>query len=84
MNAIQNSAAWPGVRAQAGSRSYEQHICCPDCKEGSAIHMVMYVLNNPNRLDEVLDALEAIGVSGVTIMAPGRSYLELLVPKERS
>lgn len=46
--------------------------------------MVMYVLNNPNRLDEVLDALEAIGVSGVTIMAPGRSYLELLVPKERS
>ena len=32
------------------------------------MYMVMYVLNDPNRLDEVLDDWEAIGVSGVTIV----------------
>ena len=32
------------------------------------MYMVMYVLNDPNRLDEVLDAWEAVGVSGVTIV----------------
>lgn len=32
------------------------------------MYMVMYVLNDPNRLDEVLDAWEAIGVTGVTIL----------------
>jgi len=32
------------------------------------MHMVMFVLNNPDLLDEVLDAWDAIGVSGVTII----------------
>lgn len=32
------------------------------------MHMVMCVLNDPDRLDEVLDAWEAVGVSGVTIV----------------
>jgi nitrogen regulatory protein PII len=32
------------------------------------MYMVMYVLNEPDRLDEVLDAWEAVGVSGVTIV----------------
>jgi len=32
------------------------------------MYMVMFVLDDPNRLDEVLDAWEAVGVSGVTIM----------------
>ena len=30
--------------------------------------MIMFVLDNPNQLDEVLDAWQAIGVSGGTIM----------------
>lgn len=32
------------------------------------MHMVMFVLDDPNRLDEVLDAWDSIGVSGVTIL----------------
>lgn len=30
--------------------------------------MVMYVLDNPDKLDAILDAWEAVGVSGVTII----------------
>lgn len=32
------------------------------------MHMVLFVLDNPDRLDEILDAWEAIGVTGVTII----------------
>ncbi len=32
------------------------------------MHMLMFVLDDPNRLDEVLDAWEALHVSGVTIV----------------
>lgn len=32
------------------------------------MHAIMFVLDDPERLDEVLDAWETIGVSGVTIM----------------
>lgn len=32
------------------------------------MHMLMFVLDNPDHLDEVLDAWEAIGVTGVTIV----------------
>lgn len=32
------------------------------------MQMVMFVLDDPNRLDEILEAWEAIGVSGVTIV----------------
>lgn len=32
------------------------------------MYMVMFVLDDPNRLDEVLDAWDSIGVSGVTIL----------------
>lgn len=32
------------------------------------MHMLMFVLDNPDYLDEVLDAWEEIGVSGVTIV----------------
>jgi nitrogen regulatory protein PII len=32
------------------------------------MYMVMFVLDDPNRLDEVLDAWEGIGVSGSTII----------------
>jgi hypothetical protein len=32
------------------------------------MHMLMFVLDNPNLLDQVLDAWEAIGVRGVTIL----------------
>ena len=32
------------------------------------MHMVLFVLDDPELLDEVLDVWEAIGVSGVTIM----------------
>lgn len=32
------------------------------------MYMVMFVLDDPNRLDEVLDAWDSIGVSGVTII----------------
>lgn len=32
------------------------------------MHMLMFVLDNPNLLDQVLDAWEAIGVRGVTIV----------------
>lgn len=31
------------------------------------MHMIMFVLDDPDHLDEVLDAWEAVGVSGVTI-----------------
>ncbi|MCB9136607.1 MAG: hypothetical protein H6636_14375 [Anaerolineales bacterium] len=32
------------------------------------MHMIMFVLDNPDYLDEVLNAWEAIGVTGVTIV----------------
>ncbi len=32
------------------------------------MHMLMFVLDDPNHLDPVLDAWEAVGVSGVTIV----------------
>ncbi len=32
------------------------------------MHMIMLVLDDPNRLDEVLEAWRSAGVSGVTIM----------------
>ena len=32
------------------------------------MYMVLLVLDNPERLDEILDAWDAIGVSGVTIV----------------
>jgi nitrogen regulatory protein PII len=32
------------------------------------MYMVLLVLDNPERLDEILDAWDAIGVSGVTIL----------------
>lgn len=32
------------------------------------MYMIMFVLDNPNQLDEVLDAWHAIGVSGITVM----------------
>lgn len=32
------------------------------------MHMIMFVLDNPALLDDVLDAWHAVGVSGVTIM----------------
>ena len=32
------------------------------------MHMVLFVLDDPERLDEVLDAWDAIGVTGVTII----------------
>lgn len=32
------------------------------------MHMIMFVLDDPHQLDAVLDAWEAIGVSGVTIV----------------
>jgi hypothetical protein len=32
------------------------------------MHMIMFVLDDPNKLDEVLDAWDTIGVSGVTIV----------------
>lgn len=32
------------------------------------MYVVLFVLDNPNMLDDVLDAWDAIGVSGVTIM----------------
>ena len=32
------------------------------------MHMVLYVLNNPDKLDAVLDAWDAIGVTGATII----------------
>ena len=32
------------------------------------MYMVMYVLDNPRRLDEILDAWRAAGASGATIM----------------
>jgi nitrogen regulatory protein PII len=32
------------------------------------MQMVMFVLDDPNQLDKVLDAWRAVGVSGVTIM----------------
>ncbi len=32
------------------------------------MHMLMFVLDNPDYLDEVLDAWEEIGVTGVTIV----------------
>ncbi|MCC7129638.1 MAG: hypothetical protein IT297_04490 [Anaerolineae bacterium] len=32
------------------------------------MYMVMMVLDDPNRLDEMLDAWETVGVSGVTII----------------
>jgi hypothetical protein len=38
------------------------------------MYMVMFVLDNTNQLDEVLDAWNALGVSGVTIMETMGSY----------
>lgn len=32
------------------------------------MHMIMFVLDNPDYLDEILDAWEGIGVTGVTII----------------
>lgn len=32
------------------------------------MHMIMFVLDDPDRLDEVLDAWSELGVSGVTIV----------------
>lgn len=32
------------------------------------MYMVMFVMDNPNRLDEVLDAWEKAGISGATII----------------
>lgn len=32
------------------------------------MYMVLFVLDDPNRLDEVLDACEALGVTGMTII----------------
>jgi nitrogen regulatory protein PII len=32
------------------------------------MHMILYVLNNPDKLDAVLDAWDAIGVTGATIV----------------
>ncbi len=32
------------------------------------MHMLMFVLDNPDHLEKVLDAWEAVGVSGVTII----------------
>ena len=32
------------------------------------MHMLMFILDNPDHLEEVLDAWEAVGVSGVTII----------------
>jgi hypothetical protein len=37
------------------------------CQEDIVMHMVMFVLDDPDQLDAVLDAWDAIGVSGVTI-----------------
>jgi hypothetical protein len=38
------------------------------------MHMVMLVLDDPDRLDEVLEAWRAVGVSGVTIMETIGAY----------
>jgi hypothetical protein len=38
------------------------------------MHMVMFVLNNPDLLDELLDAWRALGVSGVTLLESSGSY----------
>jgi len=38
------------------------------------MQMVMLVLDNPDRLDEVLDAWRALGVSGVTIIESSGLY----------
>lgn len=32
------------------------------------MHMLVFVLDDPNRLDEVLDAWDQVGVSGVTVI----------------
>lgn len=32
------------------------------------MHMIMFVLDDPNKLDQVLEAWDALGVTGVTIM----------------
>ncbi len=38
------------------------------------MHMIMLVLDNPNRLDDVLEAWSSTGVSGVTIMETIGAY----------
>lgn len=38
------------------------------------MHMVMFVLNNPDLLDDLLDAWRALGVSGVTLVESSGSY----------
>jgi hypothetical protein len=38
------------------------------------MHMIMLVLDDPNRLDEVLEAWRSAGVSGVTIMETIGAY----------
>lgn len=32
------------------------------------MQMIMFVLDNPNLLDEVLNAWNAVGMSGITVM----------------
>ena len=38
------------------------------------MHMIMLVLDDPNRLDDVVDAWQSIGVSGVTMMETMGAY----------
>jgi hypothetical protein len=38
------------------------------------MHMIMLVLDDPNRLDEVLEAWRSAGVSGITIMETIGAY----------
>lgn len=38
------------------------------------MHMVLFVLNDPNKLDAVLDAWDAIGVTGATIIESTGRY----------
>lgn len=38
------------------------------------MHMILYVLNDPDKLDAVLDAWDAIGVTGATIVESTGRY----------
>lgn len=38
------------------------------------MHMVMFVLDDPNQLDDLLDSWRALGISGVTLVESSGSY----------
>jgi nitrogen regulatory protein PII len=47
------------------------------------MQMIMFVLDDPNQLDAVLDAWHAVGVSGVTIVESIGSYRRRLARRVR-